>query len=158
MTPPDPLPPDYPNRPGVCLEFRFEYALPCPTPDDSVLADSTVQHRLNEEWAQSALELKERGGWIYRNTTTGEYLVQHDANTDATRNRCSVNFSPIPQPPPGYEGVRIWHTHIIPPGMPRQFLIGDCPNLPPKFISGDGLGREGSLGKDGVSPEAAYCH
>ncbi len=142
----------------MCLEFRFEYALPCPTPDDSVLADSTVQHRLNEEWAQSALELKERGGWIYRNTTTGEYLVQHDANTDATRNRCSVNFSPIPQPPPGYEGVRIWHTHIIPPGMPRQFLIGDCPNLPPKFISGDGLGREGSLGKDGVSPEAAYCH
>lgn len=93
--------------------------------------DPTVRRRLNEEWNNSKAEGKERGGWVYRDPATGEYVV--DVH-DVARTRCYVAISPIPVDKPGYTPVGPWHTHIVLPETTGEALIPDCPNLPPGFV------------------------
>ena len=94
LTPPAPMPPNQSD--GHAIRFLIDYFVPCPTTGDTVLDNRTVRNSLNREWALARNEGKERGGWILQNETTGEYTVWHDPGTDATRNRCSIDFSPSP--------------------------------------------------------------
>ncbi len=136
VTPPVPIPPDY-YGPGVAVLLLLEYNVPCPTTGDSVLDNASVRHSLNNEWNLSKSEGKERGGWIYRNDTDGDYLVWFDLNA-APRDICHDNFTPVPPPMSGYTGVYIWHTHIVLPGTKFGLLGSACSDFPSELTVANG--------------------
>lgn len=57
----------------------------CPPTGDPVLDDPGVSSTLNLEWSRSKGENLERGGWIYQDDATGEYVVTVDNGTRRDR-------------------------------------------------------------------------
>lgn len=107
ITPPEPMP-------STGAQFYVHYYVPCPPTGDPVMDDEQVQRALASEWAMSVSENRERGGWIYRDDATGQYVVRAEEGT--YRDRCQIDYSSIPPAVPGLTPVRAWHTHILQPG------------------------------------------
>jgi hypothetical protein len=138
VTAPSQMPPDTWTG-GVWAFLYMDYNPMCPSTESDVLNDPNVQHRLNSEWNTSKAEGLERGGWIYQDPASGDYVVEVN---DVPRSRCRVAVSPVPPSKPGYTPIGPWHTHIILPGTTREALIADCPSLPQGFKARNGYSGE----------------
>lgn len=115
------MPPDnYPSGiqwPGAALEFYVYFNMPCaPVGDSAFDSSAAIKHGLNQQWTAANAEPDEHGGWVMHNPTTGQDSVWADMSV--FRDRCNVDFSPVPPTWAGWVAVETWHTHIIKGGNP----------------------------------------
>jgi hypothetical protein len=119
FTPPDPMPPDY--KPGVAIQFVFDYYVPCQPTSDSVLNSLAVRGGLLNELLLSRPNTNgdgkyERGGFVFRRSDGTYYLQYRD---DGVHKDCKVTDPPLPANVtvlPGETLVGYWHTHPTKPG------------------------------------------
>jgi hypothetical protein len=109
ITPPEPMP-------STGAQFIIKYYAPCPETPDPVFNDPSVRQQLNLEWSRALGDDRERAGWIYQDTQTGEYVVWTDLVS--RRDRCGVDMPNTPPPMAGKIPVRSWHAHVIGQGQP----------------------------------------
>lgn len=139
LTAPAPMATDF--SAGRAIEITFEFNMPCPVTDDSMLDRLTVRRRLNQEWNTSKTEGNERGGWILYNDATDQDSVWFDASA-TIRNLCHDGFSRVPPGIPGFRPMRMWHTHIVHEGIKVGSLGPDCADLPPEAPVHNGPGAD----------------
>jgi hypothetical protein len=94
FTPPDPMPPDY--KPGVAIQFVFDYYVPCQPTSDSVLNSLAVRGGLLNELLLSRPNTNgdgkyERGGFVFRRSDGTYYLQYRD---DGVHKDCKVTDPP----------------------------------------------------------------
>jgi hypothetical protein len=109
----------------VAYRAAFVQDTTCPPTGDPALDDPTVRGWLTMEWDIAVTNQKERGGWIFRDDSTGGYFALHDNRMDGTATKCTLDFFD----PPVMQGSTVvgnYHTHFIPAGT---FMA--CTRRPP---------------------------
>jgi len=104
---------------------------------DSIADNDQVRTALRNAYNLAVSESKERGGWIYRDSETGQYYVW-DSGDLTGRSSCHYDTpNPAPEMPgfPTAVGIAPWHVHPIPAG---QAIPGDCPLYEPGARAGAG--------------------
>lgn len=111
----------------VAYDMNFSPDSTCdPLYADPILEAANVRSALNQEYTDGLQQGKERGGWVYQNNTTGEYLAEPELNP-IHRDACEI-LTPYQVPPKaGYTGVGSYHTHVLNGG---QTAPAGCLNVP----------------------------
>lgn len=114
-----PIPPDTWTG-GVWGFWHLYYNPGCPFRwDDPWLQDSDVTNGMLNAWqteVAKGFDRKEPGGWIYRNTSTGEYELRPPVII--YQDICEIEMSPTPPVVPDYVPVAAWHGHVLGQGIP----------------------------------------
>lgn len=90
------MPPGVPELPNQTKPTReYPYMMVSFIPDDCIAPDSVLNNRqvregLDRELKQSIADSLERSGWLFRNSGTGEYVVQY-YSTPTLQTPCNVD-------------------------------------------------------------------